>query len=62
MVALGSTLKIEIVWPGGAKQTVENVKANQFVTIREGKGIVASDPIRFGGTGGSISRPKGTDF
>jgi enediyne biosynthesis protein E4 len=41
--------KIEIVWPNGVKQAVESVKANQFVTIREGKGIVSSDPIRFAG-------------
>jgi hypothetical protein len=42
-------VKIEIVWPGGGKQTVEGVKANTFVTIREGKGIIANDPIRFAG-------------
>jgi hypothetical protein len=41
--------RIEIVWPGGGKQTVEGVKANQFLTIREGKGIVSSDPIHFAG-------------
>jgi enediyne biosynthesis protein E4 len=42
-----SPAKLEIVWPRGAKQTVERVKANTFVTVREGKGIISSDPIRF---------------
>jgi hypothetical protein len=43
--------RIEIVWPSGAKQSVDAVKANQIVTIREGKGIEASDPIHFAGPG-----------
>jgi enediyne biosynthesis protein E4 len=43
-------VRMETVWPGGGKQTVEGIKANQFVTIREGKGIISSDPIRFAGT------------
>ena len=34
-----SPVEVEIVWPSGAKQTVEKITANQFVTIREGKGI-----------------------
>jgi enediyne biosynthesis protein E4 len=42
-------VRIEIVWPGGAKQMVEGVKADTFVTIREGKGITSSEAIRFGG-------------
>jgi enediyne biosynthesis protein E4 len=42
-------VRIEIVWPGGAKQAVEGVKANMFVTIREGKGITASEAIRTAG-------------
>ncbi len=42
--------RIEIVWPSGAKQTIEGLKANTFVTIREGKGIVASEAIHFAGT------------
>jgi hypothetical protein len=44
-----SPARIEIVWPSGGKQTVEGLEANTFVTIREGKGIVASEGIRFGG-------------
>ena len=42
-------VKIEIVWPSGTKQTVEKITANQFVTIREGKGITSSEAIRFAG-------------
>jgi hypothetical protein len=42
--------RIEIVWPSGAKQTVEKIAANQFLTIREGKGIVASEAIHFAGS------------
>jgi hypothetical protein len=42
-------VKIEIVWPGGATQTVEKVTANQFLTIREGKGVISSEAIRFAG-------------
>jgi hypothetical protein len=47
-------VKLEIVWPSGAKQTVDSIKANTFVTVREGKGILSSEAIRFGGAGTSI--------
>lgn len=32
---------IEIEWPSGAKQRLADVAANQFLTVQEGKGIVA---------------------
>ena len=35
---------IEVEWPSGAKETITNVPANQFLTIEEGKGIVAKVP------------------
>jgi len=35
---------IDVEWPSGAKDHVTNVKANQFLTIEEGKGIVAAVP------------------
>jgi len=35
---------IEVEWPSGAKETINNVPANQFLTIEEGKGIVAKAP------------------
>ena len=35
---------IDVEWPSGAKDHIANVAANQFVTIEEGKGIVAAAP------------------
>jgi hypothetical protein len=32
---------LEIVWPSGRKQALPGVPANQFVTVEEGRGIVA---------------------
>ena len=32
---------IEIRWPGGREERIENVAADQFITIREGQGIVS---------------------
>jgi hypothetical protein len=33
--------RLEIRWPGGAIEVIENVPANQIVTITEGKGVTA---------------------
>jgi hypothetical protein len=38
---------IEIVWPNGTKQTINDVVANQEIVIEEGKGIVSANPIVF---------------
>lgn len=46
----GKTVSLEIVWPSGHKDTIANVKANQFITVREGKDIIATQPI-------AISKP-----
>ena len=35
---------IDVEWPSGAKDHLTNVPANQFITIEEGKGIVARMP------------------
>ncbi len=43
----GTTLTLEITWPGGQKETVANIKPNLFVTVQEGKGVTASEPIVF---------------
>lgn len=32
--------RVEILWPGGRKEAFENLKANQIVTLEEGKGIL----------------------
>jgi hypothetical protein len=38
--------RVEIRWPGGATETVEGLRANHIITIREGKGIVSQVPFR----------------
>jgi hypothetical protein len=43
----GTTLTIEITWPGNQKDRIADVKPNQIVTIQEGKGVTASEPIVF---------------
>ena len=48
---LGSAAKVELVevsWPSGLKESLHDVDANQRVTIREGKGIVAHEGGRSG--------------
>ena len=39
-------VNLEIVWPSGRKDSISKVKANQFVTVQEGKGIISAVPIR----------------
>ena len=43
----GTTLTIEITWPGNQKDRIADVKPNQMVTIQEGKGTTAAEPIVF---------------
>jgi len=43
----GKTVHLDLVWPSGLKQSIPDVKANQFITIQEGKGIVSAVPIVF---------------
>ena len=38
--------RLEIRWPGGMSETVENLPANHVITIREGQGIVSRVPFR----------------
>ena len=40
-------LRLQIVWPSGHKDSVADIKPNQFVTIQEGKGIVGAAAIPF---------------
>jgi hypothetical protein len=35
---------IEVEWPSGTKETINNIPANQFLTIEEGKGVVSKVP------------------
>jgi enediyne biosynthesis protein E4 len=39
--------RLQIAWPSGQKDSIPGVKPNQFITIREGKGVVAATPIHF---------------
>jgi hypothetical protein len=41
------SFRLQIVWPSGHKDSIADVKPNQFLTIQEGKGVVAAAPIRF---------------
>ncbi len=43
----GKTVSLEIVWPSGQKDTISEVKPNQFITVKEGKGIASAQPIAF---------------
>lgn len=43
----GTTLTIEITWPGGQKDRIADVKPNQSITIQEGKGVTSTEPIVF---------------
>jgi enediyne biosynthesis protein E4 len=38
---------IEIVWPSGRVENIQEVSANQTLTVQEGKGIAATQPIVF---------------
>jgi hypothetical protein len=43
----GTTLTLEITWPGNQKETIANVKPNQLVVVQEGKGAITQEPIVF---------------
>jgi len=43
----GKILTLEIVWPGGGKDTISDLKPNQSITVQEGKGITSAAPIVF---------------
>jgi hypothetical protein len=43
----GTTVNLEITWPGNQKETIQNIKINQFVVVQEGKGLTSQEPIVF---------------
>jgi hypothetical protein len=43
----GRIVSLEIEWPSGRKESIAHVAANQFITIKEGAGIVSSKQISF---------------
>jgi hypothetical protein len=44
----GRTMSIEIIWPSGQKDSLSKIGANQFITVKEGSGIISARPIAFG--------------
>ena len=47
--AEGKTVTVDIRWPSGRRESIAGVKANQVITLEEGKGIVAHEPIALSG-------------
>ncbi len=43
----GKTVSLEIVWPSGKKDSIPDVKPNQFITVQEGKGVISARQIGF---------------
>src|SRR6266851_6783308 len=43
----GLTLTLEIAWPSGQKETIPDLKPDQFITVQEGKGITSTQKIVF---------------
>jgi enediyne biosynthesis protein E4 len=36
---------VDVEWPSGTRDHIVNLKANQFITIEEGKGVVVQTPV-----------------
>jgi len=51
----GKVITLEIAWPSGQKDSIANIKPNQFITVKEGKGIVTAKPISFARASGPSS-------
>jgi enediyne biosynthesis protein E4 len=50
------TIDLQLAWPSGRKDAIANIKPNQVVTIQEGKGIIAQQPIKFTSVPATSSR------
>lgn len=40
-------ITLEIRWPSGYRETIANIGPDQFITVKEGAGIVSAQPIHF---------------
>lgn len=40
-------IALEIEWPGGQKERIAGIRPDQFLTVKEGQGIIAAQPIQF---------------
>lgn len=43
----GKRIRLDISWPSGHKDSIDGLHPDQFLTIEEGKGVTASQPIQF---------------
>jgi len=43
----GKSVDLEIVWPSGKKETLKSIEPNQFLTLKEGRGILSKRAISF---------------
>jgi enediyne biosynthesis protein E4 len=50
----GRRLSLEIVWPSGQRDTINDVKPNQSLTVEEGKGIASGADIVFARANGLL--------
>jgi hypothetical protein len=41
----GTTVKLEITWPSGHRDSISGIKPDQLLTVQEGAGIVSAEPI-----------------
>jgi hypothetical protein len=57
----GRVASLEIVWPSGKTDTLKGIKANQFITVEEGKGIISAQPIVFTPRAASAAAASLTD-
>jgi enediyne biosynthesis protein E4 len=44
----GRTVGLEIVWPSGQKDSLSKIGVNQFITVKEGSGIISTRPVALG--------------
>jgi hypothetical protein len=56
----GKTVDLEIVWPSGQKDSIRNLKPNQFITLKEGKGIISANAIALVKTGSALDPKSGS--
>jgi enediyne biosynthesis protein E4 len=40
-------ISLEILWPSGHKDWIKDIHPDQFITVKEGKGIIDAQPINF---------------
>src|SRR5271156_4635027 len=54
----GKTVSLEILWPSGRKDSIPDIKPNQFVTVQEGKGLISAQPIVFTPPSAQAASPR----